>query len=249
RADDDYGIRAVTLFYELADGSFSTVAMALGPSGWSAALHPSLLWSGMSIYALATDLAGNTAESSRVELFAALVPPASGIQPPPDDAGTGGNRIAHPSGISLWIVFGAAAVPAGLVLGFYFKRRRELEHGLENEDVGSTSVAPSLLPVPGLLAGNTRLPACDAPASDVAVSAPGPSAEATPVRPVKQRRLNSRASAKQVEAPAESSSAPRAEPAPQMAADDIVDFGELIERELILPGLSYSVRKDRLVDT
>lgn len=248
-ADDDYGIRAVTLFYELADGSFSAVAMTFGPSGWSATLQPSLLWSGMSMFALATDLAGNSAESSRVELFAALVPPASDIQPPADDTGTGGQEIVQPAGIPLWIVFGAAAVPAGLALGFYFKRRRRLEQGLESEDAGSAGVAPSLLPVPGLLAGNTRLPAWDVPASDVAVSAPGPSADTTPVRSVQQRRLSSRASAKSVDAPADSSSAPRAEPVPQVAADDTVDFGELIERELIIPGLSYSIRKDRLVDT
>ena len=77
-ASDDFAVARGTAYYELEEGGYGSVAMALSGTELTAAIPSSFLWDGMDVYVTATDDAGNSAESEH--MAAAEVSSLSGGQ-------------------------------------------------------------------------------------------------------------------------------------------------------------------------
>ena len=67
---DDFALAKVLCRYESSDGGFLEVPMALGGEEYKGSIPSSDLWDGMSVYVVAEDTVGNSAETSSVALAA-----------------------------------------------------------------------------------------------------------------------------------------------------------------------------------
>jgi len=86
-ATDDHVVSVVELQYELGDGELGKMTMTLESGWYTAAIPGQLLWDGMALSVRAEDAAGNAAESERVEITAADVPPSEPGDTVPDETG------------------------------------------------------------------------------------------------------------------------------------------------------------------
>lgn len=82
--EDDFAVASVALYYEEADGTYSCVPMTMENGTYTATLEPQTLRDGMTVYVVASDFVGNSAESERQVLECA----ASASDPPPMDPTT-----------------------------------------------------------------------------------------------------------------------------------------------------------------
>jgi len=104
---DDYGIAEVILYYEREDGSFGTISMDLEGNAYGALLSVDLLWTNMSVYVVAIDIAGNSAESNTVSLSGIELPGDSNetdqiLNPTPDESDETGNEESEKGGLIGW---------------------------------------------------------------------------------------------------------------------------------------------------
>jgi hypothetical protein len=197
-----------------------------------------MLWDGMEIFAVAVDTAGNSAETSRVTLHS--------ISGPVDD-GTGGTTSdAFLSlGIVEWAAIASlmAALCIGVIMVFRRRQDEEPKHSKFTITKESTEPKTSLEPPP---------------------AAPAKAVQPAPEKKDRERRIGGEAMHKRTDIRTQHAQdvlwpedRPRqvplieaipevtlkAKPGPEQKSDD-VDYGELIERELIIPGREGSVYKD-----
>ncbi len=234
-ASDDFAVAGGLAYYELEDGGYGSVAMSVSGSELVAAIQSALLWDGMEIYVLAQDEAGNSAESDHV-----VAVEVSSLSD-----GSGGAWYSSAIGLAS---IGAAAVVIAIAVLMLSRRRS-----------GTVSDHPAERP---------RRPVYSVPEARV-VSAPAQVVRVVPAEaqrkaasPSATGRVRSDSYARQAildQVPSMSSSAGVAgavvigrtvmEPAPQPREEDDVDYGELIERELIQGVFKRSAYQDMAKDT
>ncbi|MGQ9588212.1 MAG: hypothetical protein ACUVT7_07525, partial [Thermoplasmata archaeon] len=234
---DDHALRSVKLCYELVKGSYGEIPMWPVNGNYSATLGRAELWDGMMVYVMATDSVGNVGISEALSLRASQETPGSSDLPiPPSDGEMVGGRDAF-----LMIVL-LASVTASVVVMFlifrlrHHRRKRDGdlpvgEEPVAKEQLGRTEVSgPDALnghAVAHDLADGSRFKS----AAEFGVTAPRPAA-AGASRNEKRAALIDAIPA----APLLVSSNDRS----QEPGDD-VDYGDLIQRELIIPYLAFSL--------
>jgi len=228
---DDYGVGVVQLFYELRGGGYGSVMMAGYDGAYVAELAPDLLWNGMTIYVLATDMVGNVAESPHMTLQQAKSPFDGFLPSPGSSSGQGAAMwawIVSTNGLAILGSIGAVAL-AGLVL--YARRRREDE---------STERSAKPKPSPRGVSNASPFAELPPPKPVAAASArqimDSVKAAAKTVGQVPMPTRSPTAVASGSGAPARAlllDSIPEITLKPDVIApEDDIDYGELIEREL-----------------
>lgn len=237
-ATDDFTVGSVSLCLELSSGGFTTVPMLFEDGIYVTSVPASMLWDGMEIYAVAVDTAGNSAETSRVTLHSVSGPTGDGT------GGTTSDAFLSLGPVE-WVAIASLAAAVGVGIAMVVRRRRD--DGPEESEF--TITKESLEPKPML---------------EPPPAAPAKAAEPAPETKDRERRIGGEAMHKKTEVRTHyaqdvlwpedrPTQVPlieaipevtlKAKPASEQKADDI-DYGELIERELILPGREGSVYKD-----
>ncbi|MCU0853046.1 MAG: hypothetical protein MUC90_07350, partial [Thermoplasmata archaeon] len=237
---DDYGVGSAELFYEVSSGSYTSVAMAGDgvlyktnfPSGAS-------LWDGMTVFVRAYDSVGNWADSSEISLHVTFDSSDDGIVPGGDDDLTGGDNmvvewITSTTGLS---VIGAGIGIAAVSLALMRRDRKE-----DSEDYKASWGRSS-----GARAVETRMMEMQR-----AQRAPDQYEDEAP--PLKKesviRDIAPAVAKKEPEVPKQQPvRLIEAIPEAPIRIDgqggdrvkDEIDYGELIERELIIPGIKRSI--------
>jgi len=150
---DDYCVDLVELSYELVDGTFATVPMALEGMFYMYSLSPDLLWDNMTICVTASDTVGNTAQSASLVLDLMESPPADDGEE--DDGGVGANESSMP-----WMYLGAAAAAGAslLILVLYLRRRAGDEPGTRPRGAAPVKVQSSAHSHPARSTGTVPKP-------------------------------------------------------------------------------------------
>jgi hypothetical protein len=234
-ASDDFAVAGGLAYYELEEGGYGSVAMAVSGSELTVTIQPGLLWDGMELYVSAQDEAGNSAESGHV--VAVEVSSLSG--------GSGDAWYASAMGLAS---IGAAAAVIAIAVLMYSRRRSGTVPASARERPPSTVYVVR------------EAKASAAPAK--AVRAMPREAQSTVAGPSAAGRVRSDAYARQAildQVPSVSSSAGVAgsvvigrtvmEPAEQPRVEDEVDYGALIERELIQGVFKRSAYQDMAKET
>jgi subtilisin family serine protease len=223
---DDYGVGSVSLYYELTNGSYASAPMLEVGGSYVAILPADMLWDGMDVYFASQDVAGNTALGPHAQLTEAVPSPESG------------SPIGNPGSASMIIFLGAVALILSVSLFFVSKRRdkdEETKHDSPVKDISSIGIVrpqPTLsrrqLPsAPASKAGSAMAQAAEMPAqSGQTVGTWGA------VTRSYERRLRS--------PPALMESIPDTRPGDRQEEGE-TDYGDLIERELIIPSIRNSV--------
>lgn len=230
---DDYGVESVSLYYELTDGSYASAPMLEVDGSYVAIIPADSLWDGMDVYFACNDVAGNGVLGHYAQLTEAT--PSSGSRSPTGYLSSTGGMF----------FLGAVGIISLMSLLFVSKRRdkdEETRHGSSVRDMSSIGVArplstPSGRPIPS------------APASN-GVSARVQAAEKGPQSGQIARTWDA-------VAPSDSRR-PRVPPTLIDSIPDIrlgdrqeereIDYGDLIERELIIPSIKYSVFRESVKD-
>ena len=237
---DDYSVGHAELFYEVSEGSYSSVAMfgdgvlykTQFPSGAS-------LWDGMSVFVRAYDSVGNWADSVKITLHITFDSSDDGIVPGGDDDLSGGDRL-----IITWITSATGLSVIGVAIGIMAVSLALMRKDRKEADEDHVPPWGRSL---GAKAVETRMMEMQR-----APRVPEPYEEEPP--PVKEepivRNVAPVVAKKEPEA-ARPRSLPLIEaiPATPMkikneSGDGVkeeIDYGELIERELIIPGLKRSI--------
>jgi len=235
---DDFTIGSVSLCLELSSGGFTTIPMMLEDGVYVTTVPASMLWDGMEMYAVAMDTAGNSAETSRVTLHSISVPVDDGT------GGTGSDAFLSLGAVEwVGVISLVAAIGAGMVM--VLRRRQDEEPEHSKLTITKESTEPKI-------------------AYELAPAAPAKAAGPAPEKKDGERRIGGEAMHKRTEIRTQHAQdilwpedrltqvplieaipevTLKAKPGPEKKADD-VDYGELIERELIIPGREGSVYKD-----
>ncbi len=242
KVSDDFGIDWVWLYCELPGGGFVSMPMVWDGSLYCAVLPDSILWDGMSVYVVAVDRAGNSADTPRLTL-AAVAGSADGSSDQAQGIG-----IFTSSGLTMIVIMVSLCALSLMAVSLYARDRR---HGLPTEAVpvgAGTKSSPARVLGPSLPVIEEKR------SSRMAASAVGGTG-------VRGERVSKKQEQETQEPPAptevRTEQRPKAasliESIPDMPVKlstevdvglEDVDYGELIERELILPGREGSVFRD-----
>jgi len=237
RADvsDDYGVGSVSVCYELRDGSYAEVPMTPDGGTFVAVLPADVLWDGMDVYVACQDVAGNSAFGPHVQLVATS-----------QRSGLGLGFLSSLSGIAIMC---AAAMISSISMLYVSKRRgrdEEIEPEMLVHDGGPKPTIrqePASRPRPP-----PRTPTIAESSARVQTARiERKLAEPRPARdPIEELEdlIND-------EPPTLIDSIPeiviKNEGQEEQEAP-VTDYGDLIERELLIPGLKNSVFKDEMKD-
>jgi len=231
-ATDEYGLGAVELRYELPDGSYAAVAMHVSGANYSAVLESGKLRDGMVIYVAATDTVGNVGVSEQLVLHAS----ASGSGSPGSPTSPDGGILGEMGVQGLLLI--AALVFVVAIVSFLHARRSRRQVGdlpveaqsTEKERSACTAASSSIVGEQRSLDSEAFGRPCDFSAAKPATKTGRASAGSSP-KPKHAALVDAIPDVLLAAPPGES----------EEGALDI-DYGELIERELIIPNLVPSLR-------
>lgn len=235
-AVDDYAVGSVSLFYELHDGSFASIPMSSGDDAYVVALPADVLWDGMEVYVACVDVAGNSVLGPRVQLTAV----ASGTW----------LDLGAVDSVSWLVLICAAAIISTMSFMYVSKRRgKEGDRIAEDAPVRDLTAAtvvreePPPMPSPppkASVPSRSRI-LMRATQIDHGFAEPRPARD-----PLEELEDILGEQPKLIDSIPEivikDDSQRKGEP-------PVADFGDLIERELIMPGLKNSVYKEDLNDS
>jgi subtilisin family serine protease len=233
---DEFMVAGVTMFYELKDGTFASVVMTLDGYDYIASIPSADLREGMAIYVVATDSVGNLYETTHVELHAS----SSGLQ---------GDII--PSdwalfGVPIYMVLIFCAMTVCSVLAIALVRRRGAAKRARARLAASSRIET--------VAARASPPVAAAP-TVVAAAPSAPKKEmdipSTAIRRAAYDPMPVAAAASQELKPALIDAIPTVvlkSPEPTEEAEPEIDYGRLIEEELIIPSMKNSVFRETIRD-
>jgi len=238
-ASDDFGLGSVTLCCELPSGEFASVPMVWDGARYVTVVPGDMLWDGMDMFVVAVDSAGNSADSAQVTLTAVPAPSEGDTGQPASNSGSGTFVRLGTTEITV-IASMCAVLLVGVVLSLRNKR-----DGQPTQMAGRSG--------PGRAAGGSPPPVLSAyvPVAAVLAERRGVGGEdmlrkqeqekPAPQAPAKVSGMEKPRAATLLEA------IPDIPVGPHAGAEggtNGVDYGELIERELILPGREGSIYKE-----
>lgn len=229
-ATDDYGVGLVLLYYELADGSYASSPMLFDGEAYVAILPAGSLWDGMDVYIACQDVAGNTVLGPHAQLIEIELSPG-----PRSPAGL----LDSIGGIFLLC---AVALISSMSLLLVSKRRNK------DEDTRFNS------PTSGKLSDEvlrSQLMSAGLPSPEVRTS----SAVGANLQSSRMDTRSGQFVGTHIEAKSCKNGTPRSHPTLIDSIPEIVlkdqpeeqeaDFGDLIERELIIPSIKMLCRNPR----
>ena len=241
---DEFSVAAVTLFYELQDGTFASVDMSVIGSDYVATIPSSALRDGMSMYVVASDSAGNSVETTHIVLRESSTSPGNDdLLPPGDGNKTAGAIFGFPVDILL-ILCGVVASSIAVVV--YARRRRTDRDEKSEPTVSRASTAKAQR----RLASTSKL---TLPSSSGLVT----SAKNLDISvPTARQSSVSHRPATAVAAPLVENTKPNLvdviptvnlrTPEQEEGSEPEVDYGKLIEQELIIPAMKNSIIRETL---
>ncbi|MBN1677283.1 MAG: S8 family serine peptidase [Candidatus Thermoplasmatota archaeon] len=247
-ASDDFGVGAVTLHCENPDGSYALIPMSWDGTRYVATLPGSALWDGMSVFAVAVDEVGNWADTPQVTLHSVVAPvdnEIGGTDQPSSGDGSDMFGILKLTDFAILASIGAMLV---VVVALAMRSRREdspVELGVQGarrspEREDKAVPMPPFRPRAAVACAATVIG--ERGVGGEAVSEKQEQTKQAPPAPAEVRTQQRPRSASLIDA------IPDVPVSHQARADgqgDDIDYGELIERELILPGREGSVFKER----
>jgi len=247
-ASDDFGVYAVILYYQLPSGAFVAVPMNWDGTIYSAILPSTMLWDGMGVYAIATDQAGNSADTPEFTLSAGALPVDGGSGGTDQtDVFTGSSALVSSGWMTITIIGSLIAVLFAVVALSSRDKPWRASTKLTPADMGITSR-------PGDRSGpSAPSPVREAKPLGLAEAGEGggtggqtvvkkeEQTEPVPPVPSEVRTEQRPRTVSLVEAIPDMPLRPSAE---ADGEGNDIDYGELIERELILPGREGSVYKE-----
>jgi hypothetical protein len=225
---DEFSVASVTLMYELQDGTFASMAMGIEGSDYVAEIPSSAMRDGMALYVVASDSVGNTVESNHVVLRESAVAPGT----PDDEGGSGQWMLLGFPGIPMVVITAMIILSVGFMA---FSTRRSSRKSARARPSSAVALA---------MAVNTVRPAVT---KKEPLLAKMPEIE----RPVVVRPLVSTAPVADLAPPTLMDSIPTVKlrsPEPNDENEPEIDYGRLIEDELIIPSMKNSVYRDNLKD-
>jgi len=240
-ANDDFKIGSVVLFYELKTGGYSSIGMVQNGSSYTVTLVKDSLWDGMEVFVVAVDSAGNSAESARANLAASPSLPGTG--------GDGSDRAGN--SLSIWsmisstggIILLVVVALLGAILLVLQSRRRKDTYVNGSETPAMKYVHKAKAPMPAAPSMKS-VAASPRPLSNLAKSMAAV-ADSHPVSAAIQLAEKTRVTLLDALPEMMIASASSLDE----GQNDEIDYGELIERELIVGALKTSVYRDEPVAT
>jgi subtilisin family serine protease len=249
-ASDDFGVYEVILYYQLPSGVFVAIPMDWDGTAYSAVLPSTMLWDGMGVYAVAIDQAGNSADTPEFILSAGAISIDGGSGGTDQtDVPTGSSALVSSGWMTITVIGSLVALLFAVVaLSSRDKPWRVLTK-VTPADMGITSR-------PGDGSGpSAPSPVREAKPLDLAEAGEGGGTggqtmvnEEEQAEPAPPERSKVRTEQK----PRTASLFEAIPDMPLRSSDEAdgegndIDYGELIERELILPGREGSVYKEDL---
>jgi subtilisin family serine protease len=249
-ASDDFGVFEVILYCQLPSGTFVAVPMDWDGTTYSVVLMSTMLWDGMGIYAVATDQAGNSADTPEFTLSAGALP-VDGDSGGTDqtDLLTGPSTLVSSGLMTITIIGSLMAVLFAFVALSSRGRPWRVSTTPTPADMGITSR-------PGDRSGpSAPSPVREAKPSGLAEAGEGGGAGGQIVVKDEEETKPAPPARSDIRTEQRPRTVPLFEAIPDMPlrpsaeADgegNDIDYGELIERELILPGREGSVFKEEM---
>jgi hypothetical protein len=232
---DEFSVGNVALMYELQDGIFASVGMILNGGDYIASIPSADLHEGMAVYVVATDSAGNFYESAYVALHAS----SSGIP---------GDIISN-----AWTIFGipiftlimiCAMIVCSVSIVVFVKRRGTAKRARSRSTASARAQTIAVkAPLPVFAEPFVNSVASSPSKPQISVSrfaTPRPLPVAADIEPAPQELSPALIDA--IPTVVLKSPEPAAEDEPEM------DFGKLIEDELIIPSMKNSVFRETIRD-
>jgi len=239
---DDYGVASVTLFYELRDGTFASKAMTISGSEYIAAIPSAALRDGMTVYIVASDSVGNSVESPRVILNATAGGPTNN---PDNNRAAGWSFFGLPG--SMLLIICAIVVSSGAIV-YTARNRGWNEKSLAKVSLPAKSQGKAATIAPAALSLSPRRTGSQVPGAKAGLM------RKVNQQPVRTQFVPAAASLGKKEhkpKPTLMEAIPEVVlkcPASKQEQDSEIDYGALIERELITPLLKNSVFRDSFKD-
>ncbi len=248
RADisDDFAVASAVLRFELSSGGFSSIAMTQDGGMFRATVPSASLWDGMTVFVVAVDTVGHSTESPVLELMASTSP----MEPGTDDGSEEGNALLRIfSDLGGLVVAALAAVAVAFLVALGFRRMRRSR---DRPVPAARVLAPPIVSPPVSVAAQaepaaSHLPAVMANPHPANAGREGsgtesPSKAKGPTGPARENDVK----------PSLIDAIPevvlKSPETDEAAIGEDIDYGALIERELIVGALRMSVYKDALRD-
>ena len=230
---DDYGVGSVLLYYELTDGSYASSPMLLDGEAYVAILPAGSLWDGMNVYVACQDVAGNSVLGPYAQLIE--IEPSSGPRSPAGFLSTIGG-----------IFFLCTVALISTISLLFVSKRRNKDEDTRFNSLPSGKLSDDILRSQPISTG----PPSPRVRTSSAMGAQLPSS-----------RMDTRSGqfvGNHVEAKSCENGTPRSHPTLIDSIPEVVfknqpeeqeaDFGDLIERELIIPSIRNSVFRENVKD-
>jgi hypothetical protein len=232
---DGYMVAGVTLFYELQDGTFTSIGMILYGGDYIASIPSADLREGMAVYVVASDSVGNIYESAHIALH------ASSSSIPGDIISNDWSIFGIP--ILTVLILCIMVVCSVSVLALVkrrgtAKKARSRSTASARVETKAAKAPPTVPSAPSVNAVASRPSRTYVDTPRVAISRPQPVAAA--IEPAPQELRSPLIDA--IPTIVLKSPEPAAEDEPE------VDFGKLIEDELIIPSMKNSVFRETIRD-
>jgi len=127
---DNFGVEGATLHYTLPTGGVASVPMSAEGASFDATLSADQLWSGMTVYVVASDVVGHEVEGEHQTLREAVSPPTSGG----DDGGNGGFHLLS-SSAQLEALLIVVAISFALIIVMLALRRKKPRDGRDHQSI------------------------------------------------------------------------------------------------------------------
>jgi len=229
---DDFEVGSCILYYQLQGGGYDSVQMIPKDGAYVVQLATSMLWDGIDIFVVASDIVGNSAESSHFILHADAALPVDNGKTPSDDKSSNWPVLWSQGG---YVALASAIIVSSMLIVGFSRRRKDHNQKHGGEETASRPVVNSGIAVSTFAdIAATKGSATAAlrkvtqsvktatlvvtdpiqPKPTAALSTPSPLKRALLIEAIPDVRIKSPLSADETD-------------------EDNIDYGDLIERELV----------------
>ena len=249
---DDFKVARADFYYELKAGGFGSVPMYGTGSAFKVQIASTIsTWNDMIVYIRACDSVGNWAESEHVTLVVNSTSSNDDVPPAPgDDPNSGLGQFSFAS----WLTTLEGIIIAGILIGMLvlgasiYRRHRRSSEDANVMDSYARPRPPEIVEA----SARRSSPKVEITPYAAAASAGPAYVESKPIPVAVAKKTSEVARPAEVRAMPSLLDAIPARPIKAVASDgrpqDDEDYGALIERELIIPGIRHSIFSEEVRD-